>query len=179
MLLGLKSILCWRFLQTVCSRIRPRSLLKRRICMYKLTERRFLNSYSNQRIKPATAINIHLTINPADPFPESILRISRSLVKEVEIKTHVTMRSWQVRMHTLASFSSHRRTPSDHTEMISLECTHWMPMPRFGQQGPLWGEAGAALHQTQPITVMKKQKQENFIHQLTRSSANVGLQELA
>lgn len=68
--------------------------------MYQLTERSPLTlAYLNQRIKTTTAINIHLTISPADDFPESVLGISRSFFKEVEIKLHV-MRSWQVCMHT-------------------------------------------------------------------------------
>lgn len=48
-----------------------------------------------------------------------------------------------------------------------------------GLQGPLWEEAGAAPCWTQPTTMMKKQRQKNFMHQLIRNSAYAGLQELA
>lgn len=36
--------------------------------------------------------------------------------------------------HTLASFSSHRRSQSDHTEVISLEGTHWVLTPGYGRR---------------------------------------------
>lgn len=68
MLLSFKSTLSWSFLQSLCLRIKPQSLLKRRIRTHQMREAPLILAYLNQRIKTTSAINIHLSSSPADRF---------------------------------------------------------------------------------------------------------------
>lgn len=84
MLLSFKSTLSWSFLQSLCFRIKPQSLLKRRIRTDQMREAPLILAYLNQRIKTTSAINIHLSSSPADRFLKAIfLRKSCRFIKEM------------------------------------------------------------------------------------------------